>query len=207
MLLGMGPASDITPHLDFFCSRYDIRQPFSRRMGFWQSDDRQMIGSDHLKEVESGKDIPAFRCRYDDQITGIHTLDYLFGVGLDQKREFFKGSGNYEKRRGSTDDDRPVTSEWNMKITGHLSYISVTSSDWQVGHIGCFPIPVNVAPQSLHLYFLPLPFKGSLRSTSTGPPAEHIIHFWAGEVLCVSVKRGRNNERRKKGDDWSDQLR
>jgi len=78
-------------------------------MRFGKSDDRQMICSDHLKKIQSGKEVAAFRCRDDDQITRVYTLYQLLCIGLDEKRERFNGFGDQKKRDGPPDDERMVT--------------------------------------------------------------------------------------------------
>jgi hypothetical protein len=35
-------------------------------------------------------------------------------------------------------------------IEKRIVHSALTFSDWQLGHMGCLPIPLNRSPQSLH---------------------------------------------------------
>ena len=52
-------------------------------------------------------------------------------------------------------------------------YCSSTLSLWQEGQITFLPIPLNLFPQSLHLYFLDFNFPKS--TSAIGPPELHMF--------------------------------
>jgi hypothetical protein len=70
------------------------------------------------------------------------TLDIFFAVRFDTERKTLPYGCDKEKRVGAFHEQDIVA--------GGFVHISATSSDWQEGHMGLFPIPLNRSPHSLH---------------------------------------------------------
>jgi len=78
-----------------------------------------------------------------DQVARRDRLGVLTLEGLDIEREIGE--------RPSRDEKRPVPLDEEDPFAERVPHSGATSSDWQLGHMGCFPTPLNFSPQLRHL--------------------------------------------------------
>jgi hypothetical protein len=107
-----------------------------------KDNERQVIGPDQFQKHQGGLDRTRFGCRDHHQITGMDALAVFFMTGLDAERKILTDNC-HEKKRVGTLHVQDIVANGNV-------HISTTSSDWQEGHMGRLPIPLNCSPQSLH---------------------------------------------------------
>jgi len=111
-------------------------------MILWEDEQRYVISTDELEEDEGRLNgTPLWRGN-NDQFAGRHPLAIFLAEGLDAKRKRFLNLCNEEKR--------VVPPDKQNIIEKRIVHSALTFSDWQLGHMGCLPIPLNRSPQSLH---------------------------------------------------------
>jgi len=110
-------------------------------MIFWQYQKGHMPGPDKLKQHTGRLHRPTFRCGNNNEITRAHTLAIFSLERFNAQGEPVPDDPGKQKRFFSANQEQ-IVSQGNV-------HISATSSDWQLGHIGRLPIPLNRSPHSL----------------------------------------------------------
>jgi hypothetical protein len=101
-----------------------------------------MPGPDQFHQHECRLDRPAFGSRDHDHIPGQDPLAEFFRGRLYAEGELFLCLPDKQEGVISPDEQQPI-------LKGIL-HAADTSSDWQLGQMGFFPMPLNRSPHSLH---------------------------------------------------------
>ena len=143
VLLGVGPPLDIAGEVEGGGHGYHEGEPAGPRVALREDEEGHPVPADELEEHPGRLRLPALGRRDADEVVGEDPLTALAAEGLDAKGELLEGPSREEKRTVALDEEDPVAER--------IPHSGATSSDWQLGHIGCFPTPLNFSPQLRHL--------------------------------------------------------
>jgi hypothetical protein len=101
-----------------------------------------MVRPDQFKEHQGRLHRPGPGGGNHHHVAGMDPLDKFFSCSLDAERKTLAYWSREEKRVGAFREQDIAA--------GVFVHISATSSDWQEGHMGLLPIPLNRSPHSLH---------------------------------------------------------
>ena len=107
-----------------------------------QDDERSVVTPHKFNEHDTGLWVPSFRGGDYDEVSWIDSLAVLAGLCLDTQGKPCIRPCNNQKRGICSDQQEFVIREGD--------HSSATSSDWQLGHMGFLPMPMNRSPHSLH---------------------------------------------------------
>ena len=107
-----------------------------------QYQERDMPGPDEFHQHQCRFDCTSFGSRDNDNVARLDTLAEFFRGGFYTEREPVLCLSDQQEGAVSPDEQQPI-----LKGIFHTAEIS---SDWQLGQMGFFPMPLNRSPHSLH---------------------------------------------------------
>jgi hypothetical protein len=128
--------------MDFLINRDNPGDPAGAGMVPGQYQERHVIRPDKVHQQQCRLERPAFGSRNHDNVAGHDSLAEFFRGCLYTKSELLLCLSDKQEGGIPPDEQQPV-----LKGVLHAADIS---SDWQLGQMGFFPMPLNRSPHSLH---------------------------------------------------------